>query len=720
MEVEKGSIPQILEGLKASELVDLIWGDQLIITPSELMLHQAKSREELLNRYLRVKWFNLDQYDLCSIRVSGPRGDDEVYQIKSIQKLLPRTFIVPWLREEERLDVDQSITGLTKIAGMQDEGIDQVIDIEAVNISCLGGEVISVEKANGKACVCWVKRLAGEWTLGFGSKTAIDQEHLYVISAPLHGELSWLDWIEQQLKECSHASKQEGIITQVAWHTLSRLAKMSPVKIAQFIDDLMGGLTLCGELEEGGRHVVPNKNRVVYFVGSTLTREGIKLDSPLSTIERLAELGFQTYGELAMERVPFSPLRASPSSLELSPGLKEGRVRYFMSARGEVIATMKIKDPHYMFYRKLRNAMCSSADSAPAVLKRLEKSIRDSYYRACLRRAGLPADFNQEMMRSAGSFLAWFIADPQLGEQFQLAGFQGGQIGLGALLERWRADLGVEQLGEYSHLIAHPQCYHVPEGWLDLSAHGEIAMIALHGAQGSGKTTLSRVLSQRYTQRSLKEARLSTSQTHLAHLCVAVEQDPLQKKRFFTEWLEEHLFPLLTLWLTEQDYPLNEDALPPTITSILTWERLGEGRAGAKFIVLLDLLCLVYDELIKLIESRRREDLPRLTPRPIILINARCNQNYQATQSWRAWLDQKAKGGLSTIRLNAPLELLRERINKRGRHDDHELIGDPVERTLAQVNIQRYIDLELDANLPIEALVEKSLALVDLALERTL
>ena len=128
----------------------------------------------------------------------------------------------------------------------------------------------------------------------------------------------------------------------MARYTLKRLAQMEDHHIGALIKRLCGGVTLCGELEEGGKHIVPTLERTVYFAASLLTPSGVELESPVQTLEWLDEISFQREGELTLRRDPFVPLRAQPSSLELSSGLREGEVRYFLSPDQRVVAAMKI------------------------------------------------------------------------------------------------------------------------------------------------------------------------------------------------------------------------------------------------------------------------------------------------------------------------------------------------------------------------------------------
>lgn len=745
-------------GVSSASLLRELWDDQLTLTEreSELLRAEGDDLEAFLNRYARVRWISLypAQVSLCSFSLKGGMGDEVVYRYSTLKRLIPRTYLVPWDRERESFDHKQAITGLTKIAGMQDEGVHQVLDIDDINTRCLGGEVVSLEKANGKACVFWVKRFGGRWTLGFGSKTAVDPEHCYDLADPFNARYSWREWVESRLAELRESPppqvKQRAIIKGVALHTLTRMSQMSEPSIAQLISYLKRGVTLCGELEEGGRHVIPTAHRVVYFAASRLTESGVKLDSPIATAEWLNQLKFQNLAELDSRRSPFTPLKAQPSSLQLSTSRREGSVRYFLDAQGEVIATMKIKDPHYMFYRKLRNAMGSSAQTASEILRRLSRSSRDSYYQRCLREAHIPHDFSAVMLRASARFLWWFTQQPDLGEQFKLAGYDPDQIGLGALMSRWRDSEGEPSLGDYDHVITHPERYELPQAWCQpAQGAGRVAMLALRGAQGSGKTTLSIALCEAFNHAELASSSLhspqgekgekgdnreKTDQSTFARLALPAEQDPLQKRRGYEAWLERAIWPQFRRWLKHHGVKLIGDRLPEALTAPLHWSLVIVGKPSARFPQLLTALCASYQVALERSISElptasqahdqahsqssvRLKDLLEEAP-PLVIVNARCNQNAQATRRWEEWLNDRASAGLVIARLSAPIETLSARVRARGREGDEALLGEVLNRTSAQVSTGVPPDLELDASQPLSHLVAECLPALDLALER--
>ena len=736
--------PETLRDVSPAQLLQRLWGDRLSVDVHELEYTQASSLVEVLDRYARVRWINLPHVDLCSFTLRGVMGDDEVYKFPTLKRLIPRTYIVPWDRAQQRFDHAQAITGLTKIAGMQDEGVHQILNISEINTRCVGGETVSVEKANGKACVFWVKRWASRWLLGFGSKTSVDSQLCYEITAPLQGLTTWTSWVAERLDEFSRSEPlrpiaqfkrppevdqrdKNDIIEKIARYTLLRLAKMDETQVARLIQFLSEGATLCGELEEGGRHIVPTLKRAVYFVASRFTPSGITLDSPIKIAELLHELNFQSSEELALNRAPFRALSGQPRSLQLSSSLIEGSVRYFLDASGGVVATMKIKDPHYMFYRKLRNAMGSSAQTARGILRRLVRGTRDKYYQKCLREAEIPSDFSHVMVRAAASFLYWFTRQEDLGQQFKLAGFMPHQIGLGALMERWRLEIKQPRLGDYTHVIAQPECYQVPETWAQRAPGGErVAMFVLHGAQGSGKSTLSLALCQAFNQESMS-ARSPESETQegslsITPLALPVEQDPLQRKREYIEWLERAILPHLSSWLTAHQ-AMSDETLPESIRAPLAWDIVGTGKPNVKFMKLLDGVYRSYLAALTLIHRSRGHPEPltieqQLNAPPLILVNARCNQSHQATQRWEMWLEEKAYAGRSSARLNAPVALLNERVSARGRRGDDQLLGQVIQLTHDQVTRCAGVDLELDATRPIDELVLECLPALHLSMNR--
>jgi len=725
----------------------MLWGEQLQLNTHELEHTEFSSSEELLNRYAYTRWIKLPQIDLCSFTLRGVMGDEEVYKCPTLKRLIPRTYIVPWNRAEQRFDHTQAITGLTKIAGMQDEGVHQVLNIEEINTRCAHGERVSIEKANGKACVFWVKYWASEWVLGFSSKTSVDPQLCYKITAPLYGEVSWSMWVSTHLAELgvgedfepiaefakpveAEQRPRNEIIEQIARYTFQRLARMSDLQVADLIQFLQDGATLCGELEEGGRHIVPTLKRVVYFVASRFTPVGITLDSPIEVSDLLHDLGLQTHGELAFKREPFQPLLAQPRSLQLSSSLIEGSVRYFLDAQGVVVSTMKIKDPHYMFYRKLRNSMGSSAKTPLGVLRKLIRGTRDSYYQRCLHEAGIPTDFSQVMLRSAAGFLYWFTQQEDLGDKFKLAGFMPHQIGLGALMMRWREAIGEPHLGDYTHVVAFPEYYQIPEDWVQRASGGRrVAMLALHGAQGSGKSTLSIALCQAFNRSlNLESLDLSvTSQTRedaqqVNPLALPAEQDPLQRKRDYLQWLDDAVWPELRAWLTDHDLTPGDD-LPATVTAPLAWHIVCTGKSSTRFVKLLGALYQSYVASLTLVYQARGHEGALSSEllaqsSPIVIVNARCNQNHQATQRWETWLGETSYAGLATARLNAPISLLNARIQSRGRKGDDRLMDEVLPLTHAQVARCTGIDLELDATRPTSDLVDECLPLLYLAVDR--
>ena len=730
-----------------AQLLYLLWGDELQVSDHELERAQVSSIEEVLGRYAYVRWIKLPWVDLCSFTLRGVAGDEEVYKFKTLKRLIPRTYIVPWDRVGRRFDHAQAITGLTKIAGMQDEGVHQILNIDEINTRCVKGETISIEKANGKACVFWVKRWSSKWILGFGSKTSVDPALCYEVTAPLDGSVTWSNWVAERLdelgqvealeaiaefrkpKEADHRERNE-IIEKIARYTLQRLSRMDEVQIVSLIAYLQGGATLCGELEEGGRHIVPTLKRVVYFVASRFTPSGITLDSPIDVAELLNDLGMQSHGELAFTREPFKALSGQPRSLRLTSSLIEGSVRYFLDENGDVVATMKIKDPHYMFYRKLRNSMGSSAKTTLEVLRRLMRATRDQYYQKCLQKAGIPTDFSHVMIRSAASFLYWFTQQDDLGQQFKLAGFMPHQIGLGALMNRWRLASGEPHLGDYAHVIAHPEHYQIPAEWAQRAPGFErVAMLSLHGAQGSGKTTLALALCQAFNhasinpiQTALATDKVQGERVNTATLALPAEQDPLQRKRDYLSWLELAILPEIKAWLNARQVIIGED-VPSALLEPLAWRVVGSGKPSVKFVKLLDGLYRTYIEGLKYIHQSHGHDGELsveqiMSAPPLVIVNARCNQNQQSTQRWDRWLGERAYAGLVTARLNAPVELLNQRVSARGRQGDDKLLGEVIHLTHHQVTRCTGIDAELNATLTTDELVSECLPLLELAQSR--
>lgn len=121
-------VPSSLVHHTPSELYVMIWGQLPHFTPTELLDLRCQHAKEVLDRFLKIRWANLGEVDLCSLRISGPYGDDEIYKARALVRYLPRTFIVPWSESKQSFDSNQAVTGLTKIAGMQDEGTQQVLD----------------------------------------------------------------------------------------------------------------------------------------------------------------------------------------------------------------------------------------------------------------------------------------------------------------------------------------------------------------------------------------------------------------------------------------------------------------------------------------------------------------------------------------------------------------------------------------------------------------
>lgn len=710
--MKQGSPPEGLSTCAPADLVKLIWGERASLSASEMSLLGVASMEEAYENFVRVRWINFSDFDVCSLRVSGPGGDEVPYRSVTFQRLLPRTFFIPWSRSDARFDLKQAVTGLLKIGGMQDEGVEQTLNLSEINQRCEGGETLSMEKLNGKACVVWVRSWAGVPILGVGSKTVTSPSCCLDISRPLLGELGWKDWVVlhlTRLKEETKRADDDQVVRSILRCVLSRLSGMDEVSIRRWVDLLKSGVTLCGELEEGGRHIIPSGHRTVFFCASRLTHGGVSLDHPLKTLAFLEEVGFQSQDELGSVREPFQSLSAQPRSLQLGTSLREGSVRYFLSPAGEVVAAMKIKDPHYMFYRKLRNAMISSVETPRELLKRLGRSTKDPYYLNCLREAGIPEDFTQVMMRAAASFLAWFVAEPDLGHQFKLAGFNLEQVGLGALITRWRNQYSNARLGEYHHARLYPEFYRFPEEWVTRPTGGRrIAMLALHGAQGSGKSTLSQAATHTFNLRNQADR----EGVNPIGLALPAEQDPLQNKRSYLTWLERAVLAELRGWLRSMGY-LSEpdDALPHALLEPLTWERVSPGKPGARFIQLLEGLCASYEAALRLLGHID-------SAQPLLIVNARCNQDYQATQRWTGWLEEQECVGLATLRLSAPIEVLRARILGRGREGDEILATEPLERVYEQVQSLRYIDRELDATEPTEALVSQTLPLFEVALNR--
>ena len=257
-----------------------------------------------------------------------------------------------------------------------------------------------------------------------------------------------------------------------------------------------------------------------------------------------------------------------------------------------------------------------------------------------------------------------------------------------------------------------------------------IAMVVFYGAQGSGKSTLSKALMTHFnTRQSSRKRELFHSQELQSHavqrikyLSLAVEQDPLQKKKLYQNWLEQTIYPELRNWLAEHQALTADQQIPNEFTSLITWQRLGQGKAGKLFINLLDNLCELYHRAVIRISQSYHLDLSDESSikefPPLIILNARCNQNKQATHGWESWLDTKAYSSLAYLRLNLPLDVLRERIKKRGRFNDEILIGRPVEQTLTQVQQQRYVDLELDGTLMTNELVQQAFPIFDLVVKR--
>ncbi len=719
---------------KASVVFQRIWGCLPQISAYDLRRLRCTSAREVLDQNLKVKWIHCEHFDLCSLRISGPRGDDELYRIPDIKRLLPRTFIVPWNRHKQEFDLSQAITGLVKIAGMQDEGTQQILDLAYINQHCQGGQKISVEKANGKACSLWLKRFNGIEYLGFSSKTYAEPEFIYPLPQTERNASNLIDWVKEifhsltKLKQ-SETPEQSPIIQAVAYYSFKRLHNMSALQLEQFFTYLRSGITLCGELEEGGKHVIPTAKRVVFFAGSLLAGETIQITSPLACRQQLAHYGLQAQDELASTSEAFYPLNAQPSALALGQGLREGCVCYFLNPEGQVIASMKVKDPHYMFYRKLRNAMCSSAKTSQEILHRLVKSARDPYYLSCLKTAQIPADFSSKMLRSAASFLAWFEAQDDLGQDFDLAGFQGQQHGLGALIQRWRQAKQQACLGEYQHIKAHPDAYTFPQAWCEKPAHGQpVAMLSFHAAQGSGKTTLSRLLAHSFNQQVLS---LVHHTQKMSSFALALEQDPLQKKKTYIAWLESSIYPKVKAWLNAhlycESHPfprfLPHDELPKEITASLAWSALGEGRTGRKFLKLLDHVVECFKCMqthVKQAHATPTQSLGRSDAEipKLLIINARCNQNQQANQGWQSWLEQQAISGHASLRLSAPLETLNTRISQRNREGDEALIGAVVETTHREVSELAYVDQDLDASQELAELLKQSLVCANLALQR--
>ena len=710
-----------------------IWGQLPKIPADDLQRLRCQTVEEVLNQNLKVKWIHSELFDLCSLRISGPRGDGELYRISDIKRLVPRTFIVPWSQQKQDFDQSQAITGLIKIAGMQDEGTQQILDLEYINHHCQGGYKVSVEKANGKACSIWLKQLNGKEYLGFSSKNYADPRFIYPLPQLLSSTHSMLKWVTGHFEVLLQAKRSDdldplSLIQAIAYYSFKRLKEMTHEDLIEFFDYLRSGITLCGELEEGGKHVIPTARRVVYFVGSTFKPNGIEISSPLACRQQLAQFGFQTLDELYSSSEAFTQLIAQASALQLGDTLREGSVDYFLSPQGQVVASIKVKDPHYMFYRKLRNAMCSSAQSSQDILHRLMKSIRDPYYLSCLKTAGISADFNSKMLRGAACFLAWFSDQKDLGQNFDLAGFQAKEIGLGALLARWKQANNEPAFGEYPHLKTQTRLYTFPQTWCEQTRHTlSVAMLSFHGAQGSGKTTLSRLLAQRFNQHSLtfKVA------DRFCPLALALEQDPLQKKKTYVSWLENSIYPEIKAWLNahtqseHHTYPTFSvhDKLPLEIVSALAWSKLGDGRTGRKFIRLLDHVTHCFTVMINwsTLQSKTRpteSTTESIKAAKLLIINARCNQNHQATQAWAQWLEQQHISGHASLRLNAPIEILEKRIQHRKRENDEELLGDIVASTHREVQDIVYVDQDLDATQSLESLLEASLKIAHLALER--
>ena len=606
---------------------------------------------------------------------------------------------------------------------------------------------MSIEKANGKACVFWVKYWASRWVMGFGSKTSVDPHLCYEITAPLDGAISWSKWVAHRLAELggpediepiasfgkpaqAEQRKRNEIIEQIARYTFQRLTRMNDIQVTQLIQFLQDGATLCGELEEGGKHIVPTPKRVVYFVASRYTPSGIKLDSPIEVAELLHDVDFQSHGELAFKREPFQPLLAQPRSLQLSSSLIEGSVRYFLDRQGVVVATMKIKDPHYMFYRKLRNSMGSSATTPLGVLRKLIRGTRDSYYQRCLHEAGIPTDFSQVMLRSAAGFLYWFTQQEDLGHKFKLAGFMPHQMGLGALMMRWRNTMGEPRLGDYEHVVEHPEYYRVPHDWAQRTSGGKrVAMLALHGAQGSGKSTLSIALCRAFNESLNREDKQQSSAVNtqgetqrLNALALPAEQDPLQRKHDYLQWLDDAVWPEGRGWLKAHRIS-HADELPIEITAPLAWDSVCVGKSSTRFVKLLDGLYQTYVAALTMAHHAQGYEGTLSSDQlahssPIVIVNARCNQNHQAVQRWETWLGESSYAGLATARLNAPIALLSERVQSRGRKGDDQLLGEVLQLTHSQVERCKGIDCELDASRPISELVDACLPLLSLAVDR--
>ena len=717
---------------EAAVIFHKIWGQLPKIPADDLQRLRCQTVEEVLNQNLKIKWIHSEFFDLCSLRINGSRGDGELYRISDIKRLVPRTFIVPWSRQKQMFDLSQAITGLIKIAGMQDEGTQQILDLEYINHYCQGGQKVSVEKANGKACSIWLKQLNGKEYLGFSSKSYADPRFIYPLPQLLKSTHSMLKWVTGHFEALLQAKRSDNqdpfsLIQAIAYYSFKRLKEMKTEGLIQFFDYLRLGITLCGELEEGGQHVIPTARRVVYFVGSTSEPNGIEISSPLACRQQLAKFGFQTWDELYSCSEAFTQLIAHPSALQLGDTLREGSVDYFLSPQGQVVASMKVKDPHYMFYRKLRNAMCSSAQSCQEVLHKLMKSIRDPYYLSCLKAAEIPTDFNAKMLRGAACFLAWFSEQNDLGQNFDLAGFQEKQRGLGALLERWKKANNMSQFGEYQHLKAHTELYHFPQNWCEQPSYAlPIAMLSFHAPQGSGKTTLSHLLTQRFNLQNLTQQQSGV----FSHFALALEQDPLQNKKSYMVWLESSIYPEIKAWLNahfqseHHHYPkfLVHDKLPTEIINSLAWTNLGEGRTGRKFIRLLDNVVQCFNSMMAWSASQSKlksvEPTESSKAAKLLIINARCNQTHQATQAWTQWLEQQSRSGHASLRLNVPIAILENRIRQRGRENDSELLGTILESTYREVQEIVYVDQDLDGTQSLENLLEASLKVAHLALER--
>ena len=157
--------------------------------------------------------------------------------------------------------------------------------------------------------------------------------------------------------------------------------------------------------------------------------------------------------------------------------------------------------------------------------------------------------------------------------------------------------------------------------------------------------------------------------------------------------------------------------------SVLAWSKLGEGRTGRKFIRLLDHVKHCFTAMVNWSRSQSKvrsieSNTESIKAAKLLIINARCNQNHQATQAWTHWLEQQHISGHASLRLNVPVEILERRIQHRKRENDEELLGGIIASTYREVQEIVYVDQDLDGTQSLELLLKESLEVAQLALKR--